>query len=87
MPKSSVRKKKVYTPPATMRGGSTAASKQPSPSYVGVTAIVLALFGLAWLVTFYLSDQNYPVASWGYWNLAIGFAGLVGSLIVLSRWR
>jgi hypothetical protein len=27
------------------------------------------------------------VASWGYWNLAVGFAGLVGSLIVLARWR
>src|SRR5215467_2674891 len=81
MPKSSVRKKKVYTPPADMRTASTAASRQPSPSWVGVTAVVLILFGLVWLVTFYLSDQNYPVASWGYWNLAVGFASLVGSVI------
>jgi Cell division protein CrgA len=87
MPKSSVRKKKVYTPPADMRPASAAASRQPSPSWVGLTAILLILFGLAWLVTFYLSDQNYPVASWGYWNLGIGFASLVASLIVLSRWR
>ncbi len=87
MPKSSVRKKKVYTPPADMRTASTAASRQPSPSWVGLTAILLIVFGLIWLVTFYLSDQRFPVASWGYWNLAVGFAGLIGSLIVLSRWR
>jgi lipid-A-disaccharide synthase-like uncharacterized protein len=87
MPKSSVRKKKVYTPPADLRQASTAASRQPSPSWVGMTAVGLILFGLAWLVTFYLSDQNYPVASWGYWNLAVGFVALVASLVVLSRWR
>ena len=87
MPKSSVRKKKVYTPPADLRPASIAASKQPSPMWVGLTAVLLIFFGIGWLVTFYLSDQAFPVASWGYWNLAVGFAALVGSLIVLSRWR
>jgi len=70
-----------------MRAASTAASRQPSPSWVPITAVGLILFGLAWIVTFYLSDQKYPVESWTYWNLAVGFASLVGSLIVLSRWR
>ena len=87
MPNSTVRKKKVYTPPAELRGSAAASTKQPSPTWVGATAVGLILFGLAWLVVFYISDQQYPVASWGFWNLAVGFAGLVGSLIVLSRWR
>ncbi len=87
MPKSTVRKKKVYTPPADMRPGAAAATKQPSPPWVGFTAVALIVLGLAWLVVFYISDQRYPVESWGFWNLGIGFAGLVGSLIVLSRWK
>jgi hypothetical protein len=87
MPKSTVRKKKVYTPPAELRAATATANKQPSPTWVGATAVGLILFGLAWLVVFYISDQKYPVASWGFWNLGVGFAGLVSSLIVLSRWR
>jgi len=86
MPKSTVRKKKVYTPPADLRP-SVAAAKQPSPSWVGFIAVALIVFGLAWLVTFYISDQRFPVESWGFWNLGVGFAGLVSSLIVLSRWK
>jgi hypothetical protein len=87
MPKSTVRKKKVYTPPPDMRPAVSAATKQPSPPWVGFTAVALIVVGLAWLVVFYVSDQRYPVQSWGFWNLGIGFAGLVGSLLVLSRWK
>ena len=57
MPKSTVRKKKVYTPPADLRPTSIAANKQPSPMWVGLTAVLLIFFGIGWLVTFYLSDQ------------------------------
>lgn len=87
MPKSAVRKKKVYTPPPDMRPSALAANTAPSSFWVGFSAVALIVFGLVWLVTFYLSDQKFPVQSWGYWNLAVGFAGLVGSLIVLARWR
>lgn len=87
MPKSTVRKKRVYTPPSDLVRVNPALSRRPSPAWVGGLAVGLIVFGLAWLVTFYLSQGSYPVASWGYWNLAIGFAGLVGSLVVLSRWR
>jgi hypothetical protein len=87
VPKSSVRKKKVYTPPTDLVPASGAITKRPSPAWVGGLAVGLILFGLIWLVTFYLTGGSYPVESWGYWNLGIGFAGLVASLIVLSRWR
>lgn len=87
MPKSTVRKKRVYTPPSDLVRVNPALRRKPSPGWVGGLAVGLIVFGLAWLVTFYLSQGAYPVASWGYWNLGVGFAGLVGSLIVLSRWR
>jgi succinate dehydrogenase hydrophobic anchor subunit len=87
VPKSQVRKKKVYTPPTDVRPSSTAASRKQSPAWLPITAVVLIVFGIAWLVVYYLSQTNYPVASWGYWNLAIGFGAMVASLAVLSRWR
>ena len=87
MPKSSVRKKKVYTPPTDVRPMATAATKRPSPIWLPITAVTLIVAGITWLVVYYLSQTEYPVASWGYWNLAVGFGAMVASLILLSRWR
>ncbi|MGC5028340.1 cell division protein CrgA [Micromonospora sp. DT229] len=87
MPKSQVRKKKVYTPPTDVRPTATAATRKPSPLWLPVTAVSLIVFGIGWLVVYYLSEQEYPVAELGYWNLAVGFGAMVGSLILLSRWR
>ncbi|MER7460390.1 cell division protein CrgA [Micromonospora sp. NPDC126480] len=87
MPKSQVRKKKVYTPPTDVRPTATAATRKPSPIWLPITAVALIVAGIGWLVVYYLSEQEYPVATWGYWNLAVGFGAMVASLILLSRWR
>lgn len=87
MPKSSVRKKKVYTPPTDVRPTVTAAAKRPSPIWLPISAVALIVGGITWLVVYYLSQTEYPVQSWGYWNLAVGFGAMVASLILLSRWR
>jgi hypothetical protein len=87
VPKSQVRKKKVYTPPTDVRPTTAATSKRPSPVWLPATAVSLIVFGIAWLVVYYLSETAYPVATWGYWNLAVGFGALVSALLVLSRWR
>ncbi|HWG98952.1 MAG TPA: cell division protein CrgA [Pilimelia sp.] len=87
MPKSQVRKKKVYTPPTDVRPVTTAATRKPSPIWVPITAVAMLVFGIGWLVVYYLSETLYPVASWGYWNLAVGFGAMVLSLAVFSRWR
>lgn len=87
MPKSQIRKKKVYTPPAEVRPVSEADRRKPSPPWVPVSGTSLIAFGILWLVLFYLSDGSLPVAAWGFWNLAVGFGAMVASLAVLSRWR
>ncbi len=87
MPKSRVRQKKVYTPPTNMVPRAATASKKPSPTWLPVTAVSLIVVGIAWLVTFYLSQGDFPVAAWRYWNLAIGFGAMVGALGLLARWR
>ena len=87
MPKSQVRKKKVYTPPTDIRPAAAAESKKPSPVWLPLSAVTLIVFGIGWLVVYYLSEQQYPVAEWRYWNLAVGFGAMVASLGILARWR
>lgn len=87
MPKSQVRKKKVYTPPTDVAPSTGVRSKKPSPIWVPIAAVSLIVFGIAWLVVYYLSQQAFPVEAWGYWNLAVGFGCMVASLGILSRWR
>ena len=86
MPKSRMRKKKVYSSPS---GKSTQSgeSYEPSPMWVPITAVALIVIGIGWLTLFYLSGMAYPVAAWGYWNLAVGFSAMVAALLVLSKWR
>ncbi|WP_026208665.1 cell division protein CrgA [Catelliglobosispora koreensis] len=87
MPKSEIRKKKVYTPPSDVLPSSAASDKRPSPVWLPATAVALIVFGIGWLVVYYLSKQEYPVAAWGYWNLAVGFGAMVASLLLLSKWK
>lgn len=87
MPKSEIRKKKVYTPPSDMLVSTTASSKRPSPIWLPITAVALIVAGIGWLVVYYLSETLLPVASWGYWNLAVGFGAMVAALALLSKWR
>ena len=72
MPKSQVRKKKVYTPPTDIRPAVDAARKKPSPTWVPVSAVALIVIGITWLVVYYLSGQQYPVEAWrtGTWRSA-----------------
>jgi hypothetical protein len=94
VPKSRVRKKKVYTPPTELRPQTTVSAKRrPSPVWVPVTAVTLIVVGISWLVVFYLTS-GFNDVSWlnvlakiGYWNLAIGFGAMVAALGLLSKWR
>lgn len=89
MPKSRVRKKKVYTPPTEARPAAMAKARKnrPSPRWVPIAALALIVVGIGWLVTYYMTQGNYPIQAWSYWNLAAGFGLLVVSLGVLTQWR
>lgn len=94
MPKSQVRKKKVYTPPAELRPQATAAAKKPSPTWLPATAVGLIVFAIVWLVIYYLTSGFADLGeSFGflrdisYWNLGIGFGAMIAALILLSKWR
>jgi cell division protein CrgA len=96
VPKSSVRKKKVYTAPADLRpaAAAEAAAKKPSPTWIPATAVGLIVFAIVWLVVYYLTGQWFDLGenfmflyNLSYWNLAIGFGAMVAALVLLSKWR
>lgn len=82
MPKSKVRTKAVYTPPAR------ATKSKASPRWVVPAMLVCLLLGLAWIALFYVTGGDLPFQSpIGNWNLAAGFALIIGGVMLSTRWR
>lgn len=88
MPKSKVRKKPAYTPPAAKPTAASVRAAGPShPLYVGVM-LGLMLLGLVWLVVMYLAQDKLDFMSeLGNWNFAIGFSLIITGLLMTTRWR
>ncbi|HSL07464.1 MAG TPA: cell division protein CrgA [Pseudonocardiaceae bacterium] len=88
MPKSKVRKKSVYTPPADQHTPVKVRVAGPShPFYVAVM-LGLMLLGLLWLVVNYLAVDKIPLLSQlGNWNFLIGFVLMIIGLLMTMRWR
>ena len=83
VPKSRVRKRTVYTPPPPK----TARRKTSAP-WVGPTIVICLVVGLAWIVTYYLSNGSVPgISSLGAWNLVVGFAFIIAGVTLSTRWR
>lgn len=91
MPKSKVRKKSVYTPPAGVlqaRSAEQARIAQPSPRWYVALMVGLLLVGLLWIVVYYIAGDEIPfMASLSAWNFAIGFGAMVAGLVMSMRWR
>ena len=81
MPKSRVRKKAVYTPPAR------SSKSRVSPPWLVPTMLGCLIVGLGWIATFYVSGQNLPISPLHQWNLVIGFGLIVAGVMLATRWR
>jgi hypothetical protein len=81
VPKSRVRSKAVYTPPAR------SAKAKVSPPWLAPTMLGCLIIGLAWIVVYYVSSQNLPISAIGAWNLPVGFAFLVGGVVLSTKWH
>jgi hypothetical protein len=88
VPKSKVRKKSVYTPPATVRQPGTARAAAPSPRWYAPVMVALMLVGLLWIVVYYVAGDQIPfMVDLSAWNFAIGFGAMVVGLVMSMRWR
>ena len=81
MPKSRVRSKAVYTPPPSR------AKSKVSPPWLVPTMLGLLLVGLAWIALYYVTGGNLPISALGAWNLAVGFALIIGGVALSTKWR
>ncbi|MCU1691202.1 MAG: hypothetical protein JWM64_293 [Frankiales bacterium] len=85
MPES--KKRKTARTPST---AATTVRKKKGPSPVWLAPLMLTLFaiGILWLVVFYLSNGEMPVAEGvGNGHLLIGFGFIVGGFVLSTQWR
>ena len=83
MPKSRVRKRTVYTPPPQK-----SARKKVSPPWVGPAIVACLIIGLAWIVTYYLTNGSVAgLSALGAWNMVVGFAFIIAGVTLATRWH
>jgi hypothetical protein len=84
VPESKSRKKADYTPPPRK----SKANQQSGPAFIYIMVAAFVI-GLAWIVTFYVSNSQYPIPlhSHEYINLVIGFAIVLSGFVMATRWR
>ncbi|WP_405686277.1 cell division protein CrgA [Streptomyces sp. NBC_00057] len=84
MPKSRIRKKADFTPPPAKQATNI---KLTSRSWVAPVMLALFLIGLAWIVVFYVTDGDLPIASLENWNIVVGFGFIAGGFGVSTQWK
>ncbi len=83
MPESKGRSK----PKTSYVAPHAAKAPQPNPEWWVPVFVTLLLLGLAWIVTFYVTQGAWPIVKFGYGNLLAGFALLLGGFGMAMRWR
>ncbi len=82
MPKSPLRRKTVFTPPPQK-----SAAGIGSPRWLAPLMCALFIAGLAWLVTWYISQRAYPIEAFGAGNMAVGFGFILAGFVLATRWK
>jgi hypothetical protein len=83
VPESRPRKKPEYTPPPTSRKPArVGGSRWVAPAMVGCW-----LFGLIWIVVYYLAPDVKYIRDIGNWNLAIGMVFIAAGFVFSTKWE
>ncbi len=85
MPKSRSRKKEpVYIPDEVVHA---APLPEESPTWLAPLMVTAFLIGLAWIVTYYVSNTSYPIPHIGAWNMVVGFGFIAAGFTLATKWR
>jgi hypothetical protein len=84
VPESKGRDKPAYTPPPTPKPQKV---KVGNAAWFTPVMLGLMILGLLWVVTFYVTRQQYPVPSLGRANLLVGFALMLAGFGMTTRWK
>ena len=83
MPKSRIRKKSDYTPPAT----ASAVKLKSGRGWVAPLMLAMFVVGLVWIVVYYVTSGSWPLPAAGNWNIVIGFAFIAAGFGVSTQWK
>jgi len=65
----------------------TSSESTPNPVWFRPVMFGFMLVGLAWIIVFYLSNQQWPISSLANWNILIGFGIMFIGFLMTTRWR
>ena len=82
MPKSRLRRRSSYTPPAEHN-----AVRVGSPRWLVPAMIVCFVVGLLWIVVYYITQTDWPIGSIDNWNMAIGFGLIMAGFALSTKWK
>lgn len=83
MPESRPRKKAAYTPPR----GASRSTRASGRRWVAPVMVFCWIFGLAWIVVFYLAPNLKYMSDLGNWNLVIGMVFIAFGFVLSTRWE
>ncbi len=82
------RRRKKASPTLDRPAATPARKKGPSPRWLAPLMLVLFGIGILWLVVYYLSEGNMPVAGeLGAFNLLVGFGFIILGFVLSTQWR
>lgn len=84
MPISRRRKKERYVPKSALNAP---ALPKESPRWLAPVMVAMFLIGLLWIIVFYISQTQYPIAAFGAWNMVVGFGFVAVGFALATRWR
>jgi hypothetical protein len=90
MPESSSRRKPKSE--AAARPVVTTEDEAENPTWYKVTMFGFMIFGLVWILTFYISSARYPLGSatpldLSNWNILIGFGIAMVGFVMTTKWK
>lgn len=88
MPESKPRKK-VAKSTQTSATQPKIINDTGNPRWLVPVMVTLLIVGVAWVVLFYLTSggARLPIPAIGQWNIAVGFAIMLGGFGLATRWK
>ena len=83
MPESKPRRRTAKAPVQTP----STKTQQPNAVWFLPVMVTLMLVGLAWIITYYISDGKFPIPNISNWNIGIGFGIALAGFMMTTRWR
>ncbi|MEZ2390934.1 cell division protein CrgA [bacterium RCC_150] len=82
MPESKPRKR------STSPAAAPAAQKyKPNPVWYKPVMFGLMIIGLLWIITYYITSGQLPIAAWASWNILAGFGIAIAGFLMTTGWR